>query len=55
MGPLWRAGTSGGGSQRGRKEDAMSWKVVVGGGNLEFSSAHFITFEGECEPLHGHN
>lgn len=33
----------------------MAWKVVVGGGNLEFSSAHFITFAGECEPLHGHN
>ncbi len=33
----------------------MSWKVSVEGGNLGFSSAHFITFGGRCEPLHGHN
>ncbi len=33
----------------------MTWKVLVEHGNLEFSSAHFITFAGECEPLHGHN
>jgi 6-pyruvoyltetrahydropterin/6-carboxytetrahydropterin synthase len=33
----------------------MTWKVLVERGNLEFSSAHFITFAGECEPLHGHN
>jgi 6-pyruvoyltetrahydropterin/6-carboxytetrahydropterin synthase len=33
----------------------MSWKVLVERGNLEFSSAHFITFAGKCEPLHGHN
>lgn len=33
----------------------MTWKVVVEGGNIEFNSAHFITFAGECEPLHGHN
>jgi 6-pyruvoyltetrahydropterin/6-carboxytetrahydropterin synthase len=33
----------------------MSWKVLIERGNLEFSAAHFITFEGECEPLHGHN
>ena len=24
-------------------------------GNLGFAAAHFITFHGECEPLHGHN
>lgn len=33
----------------------MSWKIQIERGNLGFSSAHFITFEGECEPLHGHN
>lgn len=33
----------------------MTWKVLVERGNLEFSSAHFITFGGRCEPLHGHN
>lgn len=33
----------------------MSWKILIERGNLGFSSAHFITFEGACEPLHGHN
>lgn len=33
----------------------MAWKVLVEGGNLGFSAAHFITFEDDCEPLHGHN
>ncbi len=33
----------------------MSWKILIERGNLEFAAAHFITFEGECEPLHGHN
>lgn len=33
----------------------MSWKILIERGNLEFSAAHFITFAGECEPLHGHN
>src|SRR5215472_12461137 len=33
----------------------MSWKILIERGNLEFSAAHFITFEGDCEPLHGHN
>ncbi len=33
----------------------MSWSILIERGNLEFSAAHFITFEGECEPLHGHN
>ncbi len=33
----------------------MSWKVQIERGNLGFSAAHFITFEGQCEPLHGHN
>lgn len=33
----------------------MAWKILIERGNLEFSAAHFITFAGECEPLHGHN
>lgn len=33
----------------------MTWKIVVEGGNLSFSAAHFITLEGTYEPLHGHN
>jgi 6-pyruvoyl-tetrahydropterin synthase len=33
----------------------MSWKILVERGNLGFAAAHFITFDGECEPLHGHN
>lgn len=33
----------------------MSWKVLIERGNLGFSAAHFITFEEDCEPLHGHN
>lgn len=30
-------------------------KVKVEGGYLRFSSAHFVTFGGKCERLHGHN
>jgi 6-pyruvoyltetrahydropterin/6-carboxytetrahydropterin synthase len=30
-------------------------KVKVESGYLEFSSAHFITYSGKCERLHGHN
>jgi 6-pyruvoyltetrahydropterin/6-carboxytetrahydropterin synthase len=30
-------------------------RVKVEGGNLNFSAAHFITFGGKCERLHGHN
>ena len=33
----------------------VSRKVKVEGGNLKFSAAHFITFGGKCERLHGHN
>lgn len=36
-------------------ESRMSWKIQIERGNLGFAAAHFITFEGECEPLHGHN
>ncbi len=33
----------------------MTWKIVIAGGNLSFSAAHFITLDGTYEPLHGHN
>ena len=33
----------------------MAWKILIERGNLGFSAAHFITFDDECEPLHGHN
>jgi 6-pyruvoyl tetrahydropterin synthase/QueD family protein len=33
----------------------MGWKIRIERGNLGFSAAHFITFDGTCEPLHGHN
>nr|BBH92649.1 6-pyruvoyl tetrahydrobiopterin synthase [Thermogemmatispora argillosa] len=34
---------------------ASSFKVKVEGGYLQFSAAHFITYGGKCERLHGHN
>ena len=36
-------------------DQRISRKVKVEGGNLKFSSAHFITYSGKCERLHGHN
>lgn len=30
-------------------------KVKVEGGYLKFCAAHFITYSGKCERLHGHN
>jgi 6-pyruvoyltetrahydropterin/6-carboxytetrahydropterin synthase len=30
-------------------------KVKIEGGYLNFSAAHFITYGGKCERLHGHN
>jgi 6-pyruvoyltetrahydropterin/6-carboxytetrahydropterin synthase len=33
----------------------MMRKVKVEGGYLNFSAAHFITYSGKCERLHGHN
>ncbi len=41
-------GTIGGGN-------GVTWKIVIAGGNLSFSAAHFITLNGTYEPLHGHN
>jgi 6-pyruvoyl tetrahydropterin synthase/QueD family protein len=37
------------------ENNAILRKVKVEGGNLRFCSAHFITFGGKCERLHGHN
>ena len=33
----------------------MSYKIRVERNTLRFAAAHFATFEGQCEPLHGHN
>ncbi|MFQ5473551.1 MAG: 6-pyruvoyl tetrahydropterin synthase family protein [Dehalococcoidia bacterium] len=33
----------------------MSHKITLQRNRLRFSAAHFTTFGGECEPLHGHN
>jgi len=33
----------------------MGFKIIVEQGNLRFGAAHFITFGGKCERLHGHN
>ena len=33
----------------------MRRKVTVERNRLRFAAAHFATFRGECEPLHGHN
>jgi len=30
-------------------------RIVIEKGNLSFSAAHFISFAGKCERLHGHN
>lgn len=30
-------------------------RVTIEQGNLRFSAAHFISFAGKCERLHGHN
>lgn len=38
----------------GSKDEAM-FRVEVGKGDLRFSAAHFISFLGKCERLHGHN
>ena len=34
---------------------AVSRRVTVERNRLRFAAAHFATFLGECEPLHGHN
>ena len=32
-----------------------TYRVTVERNTLRFAAAHFTTFEGQCEPLHGHN
>jgi 6-pyruvoyl tetrahydropterin synthase/QueD family protein len=36
-------------------DEQIMRKVKVEGGYLRFSAAHFITYGGKCERLHGHN
>ena len=33
----------------------MEYRIRVERNKLKFAAAHFATFEGQCEPLHGHN
>ncbi|MEX0751231.1 MAG: 6-pyruvoyl tetrahydropterin synthase family protein [Dehalococcoidia bacterium] len=33
----------------------MEYRVRVERNKLKFAAAHFATFGGQCEPLHGHN
>ena len=33
----------------------MSYRITLERNTLRFAAAHFTTFAGECEPLHGHN
>lgn len=33
----------------------MTHKITVERNTLRFAAAHFATFDGQCEPLHGHN
>jgi len=33
----------------------MTYRITIERNALRFSSAHFTTFGGECEPMHGHN
>lgn len=33
----------------------MTHKIIIERNTLRFAAAHFTTFGGECEPLHGHN
>ena len=43
--------------RRSRYDHAMqvTRRVSVERNRLRFAAAHFATFHGECEPLHGHN
>ena len=33
----------------------MSYRITLERNTLRFAAAHFATFSGDCEPLHGHN
>ncbi|HXG42186.1 MAG TPA: 6-carboxytetrahydropterin synthase [Dehalococcoidia bacterium] len=39
----------------GHSANQASYRVRVSGDALRFAAAHFATFGGEAEPLHGHN
>ncbi len=39
----------------GYSGSVMTHKITVERNTLRFAAAHFATFEGQCEPLHGHN
>jgi len=39
----------------GHYQERNMHKVIVKKGYLSFSAAHFISFAGKCERLHGHN
>src|SRR5574341_1341661 len=36
-------------------ETGTTHRITLRGQGLRFSAAHFATFGGDCEPLHGHN
>ena len=33
----------------------MTYRITLECNTLRFAAAHFATFDGDCEPLHGHN
>ena len=33
----------------------MTYRITLEQNTLRFAAAHFATFGGDCEPLHGHN
>ena len=33
----------------------MTYRITLERNSLRFAAAHFTTFGGECEPIHGHN
>lgn len=34
---------------------AVTYRITLERNTLRFAAAHFTTFQGQCEPLHGHN
>ena len=39
----------------GYPRPTVSFRIILEQQTLRFAAAHFTTFAGECEPLHGHN
>src|SRR3972149_195736 len=39
----------------GNRPATMTYRISVERNTLRFAAAHFTTFGGQCEPLHGHN